>query len=364
MSSLSIEKLQRFAQANGYHIHKIFTRNSKCFLVEMMSVKSVDFILLHIPAKYEFQRFNYHSYPLRMVSLDETHSSDDIDNYAHISEDILESAYSTQTDSHIPDKTELPISQHLDQTYKTNIILKDIEGKDAILIKDIHRQIRRLKYCMRGMAHKLAIMNAPYLGILDDQNKISIYHSDLLKRDGVLKLYVVVDFKMFYDRIDVLDQECTQIFKGIFQVLNNNQDIHSKNIKRIMAKQETIFEQSDFLQTCKEKFSNYITQYTELLGDLYKYEADKTEELTQAQTVEPANIHHDMKQNHKKTKLEKELHLMQSSKKELIKALVEVKSKREDLALTIDTILFDNIVMLDKIFKNFAQLDKLQVQLS
>ena len=54
---------------------------------------------------------------------------------------------------------------------------------------------------------------------------------------------------------------------------------------------------------------------------------------------------------------------MLHTRQDLVKTIQDVKIKNENLTLSIDTILFDNIVMLDKIFKNFEELNKLEAEL-
>lgn len=362
--TLSIEKLQQFTRSNGFQIQRIFTRNGQCFLVEVMSIHTVDYILIHMPEKY---RFNISSsstptHDMQIVNFDEKTSSDDIDDYAHVSEALIESSYSDMESIVIPTmrKNKLAMSDHLNESYKRNIILKDLEGADSIIVKDIYRQLRRLKYCIQGMSHKLAVMTAPYIGVLDHDDTITIYNADTLKRSKKHKLYIVVDFKMFYDKVNTIEQECSQILDGIYMVLNNNQQLHSKNIKNLMARRDNILSQSDFLQKCKRDFTDFITKYTDLLNELYSYEKSKAYELEQLRSVETNTMHHDMKRTHQKKTLEKDLQKMQKTKQELVQAIQDVKNKNDNLALSIDTILFDNIVMLDKIFKNFEELEKLE----
>jgi hypothetical protein len=369
MSSLSIEKLQYFTQNNGYEIHKIFVKDSRCFLVELMSIHTIDYILLYIPDKYKFElppELTTYSVHEVQPNISKT---DDIDEYTHISESLVQSSYSHMeaiislpTDK----RSNIPMSEHLDESYKKNVILDDINGNDNITSKNIYRQLRRLKYCIKGMPYKLGIMNAPYIGILNNQDIISMYCCDMLKRKNKQqKLYIVIDFKMFYDKINTVEEECSQIFKGIYTVLNNNQKMHATNIKHIMDRRDNILNQSTFLQNCKKKYSHYIDQYTELLEELYSYEKSKDHNLNQLKSIvnQSNNLHHDMKRSHQKTKIEKEIREMKRTRGELIKTIQDVKTKNENLTLSIDTILFDNIVMLDKIFKNFDELNKLEAEL-
>lgn len=368
MSSLSIEKLQYFSRNNGYEIQKIFVKDSKCFLVEMMSMNTLDHVLVYIPDKYKFSiSSDLETFTVQEVKVNETSTRvDDIDEYTHISESLVQSVYSDmEAIVNLPteNRKRLSMSEHLDESYKKNVIIDDLHGNDNVIIKDIYRQLRRLKYCIKGMTHKLAILNAPYFGILNNQDTITMYCCDTLKRkNGHQKLYILIDFKMFYDKINTVEQECQQIFKGIYTVLNNNQKLHSKNIKYIMDRRDNILSQSDFLQNQKKEYNQYIEQYLELLEKLYSYQKEKEHKLVQIKAFadDSVNMHHDMKRSHQKHKIEKEIRELDNTRKELITATLEIKTKNENLTLCIDTILFDNIVMLDKIFKNFEELNKLE----
>ena len=161
--SLSIEKLKHFTSSNGYEIHKLFTKNGRCFLVELMCIRTVDYMLLYIPSKYDFHLpSDISSYDLKEIPVDKS-TGDDIGEYTHISESLIESSYS-DVDSimklPINERT-LPLSEHLDESYKSGVILDDIKGQDNIIIKDIYRQLRRLKYCIKGMPYKIAIKRSP-----------------------------------------------------------------------------------------------------------------------------------------------------------------------------------------------------------
>jgi hypothetical protein len=118
--SLSISKLQLFANNNNYEIHKIFVKNGRCFMVEMMSIKTIDYILIYIPDKYKFEIPNeYPTYSLVEIHTNDSRS-DDIDEYTHVSEALIESSYSEMEsviNLPIERRKNLSMSEHLDQSY-------------------------------------------------------------------------------------------------------------------------------------------------------------------------------------------------------------------------------------------------------
>ncbi len=367
MSSLSIDKLRHFATNNGFQVQRIFTKHNEVFVVELMSTNTIDYVLLFIPDKYKFQLPpDIQTFALSEVSMNDT-KTDDVEDYVHVSESFIDKTYSDNSSVFtIPThKRTLSMSEHLDGSYKKNVIIQDINGNDGVVVKNLHRQLRRLKYCIKGMPHKLALLKSPFIGVLSPQDEIHVFTCDALKRSSDQKLFIVIDFQIFYDRIHTVEQECSQIFKGIYNVLNGNQEMHSKNIKHILDRKDNILAQSEFLQTSKHQYAEYMNQYLTLLEELLLLEKSKEHNLTQVRILaqESVNLHHDMKRSHQKKKLENELQQMNKTKGDLVKVIQDVKCKNENLILKIDSILFDNIVMLDKIFKNFEELNKLEAEL-
>ena len=63
-------------------------------------------------------------------------------------------------------------------------------------------------------------------------------------------------------------------------------------------------------------------------------------------------IHTDIEKSHVLSKYETDLDKMNSTKQEIIKNIITMKSNREDTFLFADKLFFDNSVMMDTIIKN------------
>ena len=70
-------------------------------------------------------------------------------------------------------------------------------------------------------------------------------------------------------------------------------------------------------------------------------------------------LHNDIDRSHQTSKLEKEISDIQKIKEEIVKALFELKSKKEDTMLMVDKIMFDNNVMIECVIRNFSELEKI-----
>ena len=360
------QKIYTFIENHGYEIQRIITTPS-CIYIELLTKNKIDPLLLRVSSSqvhppYPFPVLAFH-YPSKLNRDDSPDHDlkDEMDDYVFTTDAFIEKTYSdTQRNIQIPvNRHKIPMSQHLTETYKRQVILEDKQGEESLIQKDISRQLGRLRYCIKGMTHKLAILQSPYIGFLDDEDRVLLYQCDD-SRQSQYKMYIVVDFKVFYDRLNLVENDCSQIFHGIYTILKNNQRQHSTNMRKMMDKREHMLQQIESIHQRKKSYESYIQQYTQLLDELHTYQFKKTTELQKIQEVKTDTLHNDMKRNNHIRKIEKELQEMGKIRDNLVNMITEMKNKYEQILLISDTILFDNIVLLDKIFKNFEKLETLQ----
>ncbi len=339
--TIHIEKFQSFVHTNGFTIRRIFTRH-KYFYIELLSIDTADRILLYIQEKYDFQ-CNWKTIPIHRI-----------ENHPFIEKTYIEKTYIEKTYS-------IDTKVNAKDAYKQSIIVNDAKNNDSSLIQEMTQQTRRLKHCIKGTPYKLSILSSSYLVTLyaDDPD---IYQCEM-SPEKTKSLYITCAFNVFYDKISTIKDECNQLYNGIYNILNNIETNHITNLKNLFTLHAPILDKTDCISEAKKKYIVFVSQYTSLLEELHHYKKDKQLCLTQLSSIESSSIHHDMKRSHQKTKLEKELSEMKSTEDRLVNALLEIKAKNEHLMLTADSILFDNSVMLEKVFINFNRLKEIQLKL-
>lgn len=359
---MTSQKLYSFIEKHEFEIQKIISTPSSLYL-ELLTKNKVDYILLKVsdsqissPYPYPIVYFN------NIKKCSPKKYKNEIEDYAYASDSFIEKTYSdSKYNIQIPtERYKIPMSLHLTETYKRPVVIDDKQKDERLIQYEISRQLNRLRYCVKGMTHKLAIYQNSYIGLLDEDENIETYQCDKndLKHD--IKLYIIIEFKIFYDRLNLIETDCSQIFKGIYSILTNNQKQHTNNLYKMMEQKEYMNKQIDTIYQRKNNYENYIEQYITLLEELHTYQFQKTTELQQIQSVKANALHNDMKRNNQIRKLEKELQEMNKSRNKLIQIITDMKNKYEQIILISDTILFDNIVLLDKIIKNFDKLKNLQ----
>lgn len=351
---LTLEKLQQFLQHNGFSPIRYYTaEQNRCMFVEIMSIRTVEFILLQIPPNYGLNvQPGNNVFPL--IQAPQSHT----DDLVQTTESFVQQTYTVE------DHLSLSMSDDLNESYRRNMVIEDLKGKDKTQTAHLSRQLQRLRYCIQGMPHKLAILHFPFVGVLQEDDAVTVYISETLPRKNTTpRLMLLLQFKLFYDKIEVIDHECAQIISGIHSVLSNHHMTHTRNMQQILERKHRISDQSQFLQTCAHRYQDYIVKYKELLDNLNTYELNKVSELRQLRETQADTMHRQMRQTRQQKLVERELSKMQTVKKELIDTLSEVKMKNDHLLLEMDSILFDNIVMMDRILRNLETLSAMETKL-
>jgi hypothetical protein len=358
---LSLEKLEYFSKLNGYIITRYFEKDNRLHSFEILSSETADCSIIYVPDKYNFgvSSSNDRVYTITNVQVSDD-MRDSLEDYVQISNSDIRQSYSDlDIQSELPSSHKTSMSEHLDNTYKHTIILNDLKERDTILLKDMYRQLRRLKYCLHGIQHKIAIMNAPYMGFVDQENNILIYYIEKLKREKIRKMYVVIKLDIWFDKVTIINDEVNQIFSGIYSVLNTNQIQHTKNIKKMIYKNSNIGTDADNLTQFKLESQRYIEKFEDLLKKTNTIITSSQEEIDRIDAENTDDLNADMKRNHKKKQLKNKIRKVFGKKETILKHMVELKSTYENVSLSVDSILFDNIIMLDKILDNFKKLEKL-----
>lgn len=365
MTTLSIEKFQQFIEPYGFIISKFFSDEQRCIFIELCTVRGVRMIC-SVSTNYIFKLSNHECVKIKKIIVENDNDSkkEDLSYYTQQDEQFIEEKYSDPNLQHnhtISTINKISMKEHLHSTYKHKVLLKNMESVEQINIKNIQRQCARLKYCIQGLQHKLMISHYSYLGLLDEDDNIQIYmnENNSKKRD----MHIVVDLKIFIDKIKSIEDEVVQLQKGVFSILNCNQVTHIKNIKNLLENKENFQTQSENLFSLKNELLDKIERFSILLQENNELQKDKEIELHHIMSTHGNNTaYFDIKVTHKKENISKQLDKLKKMQADMLKIITNLNNEYANIGLLIDTVLFNNIVMLDQIFKNLSDLDNLKIK--
>jgi len=334
-----------------------------CVYLEVFNINTAETFLVYIPSKYEI-KLERGNNAFRIEYLDI------LDENGNISEDYggkpdnyeLENNYDEIEINLGHDTSENKnLEKHMEENYKHPVNLKDITKDDTQDLRDIFRQLRRLKFCVQGIKYKLGIVYKNYLCCIrrDDTFECFIVKKRSANKDK--RLLVSLDLETLYTKFESLSLDIKTVRQGIYKVLNKNHLRNARKLKNMLERNLNIVEISDDLYLKKEQYSMYINNLESLLTKIEESENKVLANITKIKEKysDPSlkGLHIDMEKSRLISKQEAEIEKIRGVKQEIIRNSSILKDKQENLMLSIDGIFFDNSVMIDAIVKNMNSID-------
>ena len=362
---LSIHKLDNLLASKGFVSNKYYTIENVCVYIELVSMSDADVFLLYIPSKYKFSVKNKSNvYKLKYFDYDNDEENTADDYAGEMDEHLIENTYREIDIGINPDNKDPNIAEYLEQNYKRTIKLKDISDQDNKEVRDIVRQLKRLRFCVQNVNYKITIMYKNYICSIKRDDSIECYSIKKYQGHTQKKLFITTDLETLYSKIDSLTLNLSTIRKGLYHILDKNHFTHTKTLQRLLETKNEIMEFSDRAYSKKTKYDRYYKEAIDMLESIKVSEKQKISSMYELKkkykdTSLNKGLHNDIDRTHQISKLEEELSDIQKIKEEIVKALFDLKSKKEDTMLMVDKIMFDNNVMIECVIRNFSKLEKI-----
>ena len=350
----SFNKLENLLSSNGFLPKSIFTIDGYCVYIEIFNVYNAETFLLYIPSKFNIKTDKGNIYKINYIDMEkdddivtkytDEKSKDEIkENYGEI---ILESNITTDN-----------IEQSLNENYNKDIKLKNINKDDKSKLKDIFRQISRLKQLTSNIKYKISILYKNYLCSIKKDETIECYYISHypLNKSG-RKLYITIDLKTFYEKIDTLLEDIILLKNSMFKILNQNQIKHTKLLYDMLDNKDKLLQYSSMITKKKEYYKTYINELENMLKKLNENETQLNKErliIYNKNDSGMRGIHNDIEKSHVIFKLDEKIEKLIELRHELTEDIIKTRYEQEFLVLEIDKVLYDNSVMLNEIIKNF-----------
>ena len=363
---LSLNKLEKLLSGRGLIPKKYFVIKGVIVYMEVLSISNADTFMLYIPSKYEIDIGDDNDvYKLKYIDITEDgHVPADYagepDNFE------LDKNYDGEEIDLSPGINHKDIAGYLEEKYKHPVSLKDNKddlGKNNIQLREVFRQLRRLKFCTQSIKYKIVIVSGSYLCCIRRDDTYECFFIQNFEESTERRLMVSIDLETLYEKINSVSIDIKTVRDGIYRVLDKNQVKHVRNIEKMLEHKNKITLFSDLVTKKKNKYSIALERLENLLIDLVSSEKKIIEKITDLENryfgqASLKGMHVDIDKSNQISKYENELSRINVIKQELIRNILNVKTKHENLALRVDNIVFDNIIMIDAILKNFVKLSK------
>lgn len=359
--TLSSNKLQELLSSKGLSVNRFYTVNGLCVYVDVFCSSTFDSFMLYIPSKYDIKpsgRIDTFS----MEYLDVREDGYIPGDYGREPNDIaLEKAYD---EIDITEENKGDMVEYLEEHYNRPVALKNVSESDLTELRDVFRQLRRLKFCVQSLKYKLCISFKKYICCIRRDDTFEGYIVKGGSDDNRRRFFVTIDLESLYSKLDTVAEDITTIRDGVYAVLDKNHLKHTKCLSRMMDSKIILADSSVDILRKKAAYAAYISKFKLLLEELAQNSESTSQKIYDLREGNSSNtgikgFHSDMERGQKISKLDEELTRLNKLKKEVRANIAEVNAKYENIVLKVDKILFDNSVMLDAMLKNLNDLENM-----
>lgn len=331
---LSIKKFEKFMFNNGIISNNFFINsNNICLFVEAICLKTTESFIIKIPSKYKMSIENGSN----VFKI----SNDIIPNR----EDTIEE-YTTLT-NHLYDPIEInnetkDISERsMEQKYNRPIFLEETK-KD----RSIYRQIKRLGFCLNGLFYKLALVKMEDVYFIDNENKIIHYKiKDFINKQKYRKIFVTVNIEDLFENTEKISNDIINIKKSIFGIIEKNMLSNMKDFKERWIETKNIKDIESLINNKKSEYTTRLQKVNKTLDELNEEEMKILEKKSDVENVIGMKVFRstftrDLELSRNTRPLEVKLEEINNNKKEIIRNILSLKTKLDNIMLCTDETIF------------------------
>lgn len=365
--SLSPIKLEELLKNNGFIPKNKFLVRKYCGYITAISTIG-DNIIISIPSTYKIRcNRDVTSFNIKPIDIP---NDDTVQSYSNIHRDEQVERTYDEVDAHVsPSSTGMDrdgnVATTLEEYYKRRISLKDLEKKEITTLSKIYRQLKRLKYCMQNIRYKIAILYMEYIFILERDGSVEGYKIKHFmdgkneNQSGEYNFFFLIDLELFFEKTQnkSLNNDLKNIRESIYTILNRTQNKHMLTIDKVVSKHGILEENIRMVNIKKNQNKDFLEKYNKLLYDIEKKIQDKEEKIMSINlSLKTARGPDETKFIMEKGECNRDIDKLRENQKEAMKKMHMLKSKNDNLFLTADNSIFDNIVLADAIFTNLSTL--------
>jgi len=357
---LSFNKLEKLLSGRGLLPKKYFTVHDLIVYVEVLSILNADCFMLYIPSKYDIE-ISGGSDVYKMKYIDVTEDGHIPGDYAG-EPDAVDLGKDYDDIDLSPGISQIDIQGHLEKKYNHPVALKS-GNSESVQLREVFRQLRRLKLCTQNIKYKLAISFGNYLCCIRRDDTYECFSIQGASFTNERRLMVTIDLETLYEKIDTISTDIKTVKDGVCRVLDKNQDKHIRNIQRLLDQKIKLISFSEAMNKKKDKCVKTLERLENLLSQLDLVDKKNMAKLIDAEEkcsgqASLKGIHVDIERTNQISRFENEMSRINSIKQELIRNILIARTKHENITLCSDNIVFDNIVMIDAVLNNFLKLSK------
>lgn len=353
--SLSIHRLKELLESKNFFIKRTYSESGLYMYIHLTDTNGND-MLLYIPSKYDIpvDKSLPNDFKIKEFEIDNINNDNIAIKYADDNKinDINNNYIDLDMENKLNNKE---LEEQLEKNYESDIIFYNIEEKNTV--KDCTRQLKRLGLSVKNIKYKLGILYSTHLIIIRRDDTISCFNiKNFIPENKLINILVISDLEIFYEKLNVFQGEVIHIQDSIQNLLDRNNNLHLNRLHTFIQNKNNNLEILTTIQTKKNKNLLTINEYRKIYADLENIETNLTDAKSKIFSSPNEQFNH-------LSSIDNELTNIYIYKQKLSESIKNLLLKVKHLSLSIDKLLFDNQIMIDKIDKNLNMLHSLSLTL-
>ncbi len=346
---LSLHKLGQILYEKSFIPKRYFRYEGNCIFIEIVSLTSGVSSMLYIPSRFKIPV----GVGVNILDIDLIEFDADAADY---SQDPMKNPDDSYQPVDLQADEFTDAEEQLNLKYKRNIEIRSGKNENTGMLKDIIRQLKRLQYCVEGLPYDLIIYEGKYIVFMRNSDPDCYIFKDRNSTHG-RNLRPCAVLPTFIEKGPVMNTELTQVSQGIQKILAKNMSGHAIYLDTLIKKKGNLFRFAELMGVKKNEHTKLLDKYKKLLTTLDTQEKNLKEHRRKfiAQS-DSGSLDKDLEMNQGKSDFDRKIQHCVATKQKIIDQIITLQTALDTLTLSADKILYDNSVMMDKMFKNFALL--------
>ena len=359
---LNLGKVEKLLYENKFVVVGFYLYESLCRYMKLFSIETGETLMLFIASEFDFRlsekdigadRSVYHIKPIDFDS-----GADVTERYAQYPDTkTLEEKYEQDLKiQEVQQNTEENLEAQMESNYNKKIYLNDFSKDHVNILKDCFRQLKRIALSVQDLRYNICIMHETYLCCIEHEDSITCYVVSNQTTSDKRIFQVVADLEYFYEKSATINIDIESIRLGLYKVLDKNQDVNTSKIEHMMSLLLTTRPIIASVTKTKASYIKCLEKYKKLLKNSTEYELELAKKLEDQEANRDRNYFNDASYVHQKSGLESKFNSCKALRSTIHKNMEEIQTLCDNLYLMVDRTEFDSSIMVDRVIKNFSDL--------
>lgn len=341
--SLKYDQIENKFNSEGIVISRVYITDDTVVFLELLFVDIAEICFVYVSGRHDIKaptKQNTNAIILEVSDIDMDSEGVIMGDLSGVIENDSFNYPELNIESNNSDTNKL--SNHYNDPIKLGPKRNDIKEE----LRQIFRQIIRLRQCVYSLDYKFVIVYGGFLCTLRYDNDLQCFWVKKGSQSSkATKLVTYIELESMIEKIQTVKSDIVSVREGLVSTLRKNEIHHVENLKKLLESKIQVPEKTVSVIARKEQLYKYIQELYSMIEQLNYSENIYTEKYKNIKSEREAE------------QIIRKFQDIKILKQKIITNILNSKSKYDEIMLNIDRICFDNSILITTVMKNFEKLN-------